>query len=231
MKTIVKKSAGIIPGMIFFLAMVPTVIVHKIVVVAKLPRSVDNLIIKVYAILKAMTDNAWFPDASSLLAELKMKNDKLLAAQNLAKTRELGKVKFRDTAKYDVLNVVSELIAHVQSICIHNPDLAVSIAESALFHARGRGGMPKQKFSVKNIASGRVQLRGSVTYPCYAHYWIMSNNPLNKASWYITIIPSTTKAKTIVTGLVPGERVYFRHRFLSNHGLSDWEQMISIIVT
>jgi len=231
MKTSAKQLAGIVQGMIFFLAMVPTVIVHKVIVVAKLPRSVDHLINQVYAILKAMTDNSWFPDASTLLADVRSKNDNLQAAQSTAKTKVLGSAKFRDTRKYILLNGVFDLVAYVQKKCNQFPDSAVAIAESALFHAKGRGGMPKQRFTAKNIASGTVLLRGTVKYPSYMHNWIMSGNPSDPASWGVTIIPSTLKAKTIVTGLTSGDRVYFRHQFLSKDGFSDWEQMISIIVS
>jgi len=232
MKTIVRNSAGIIPGMVFFLAMIPTVIVRKVIVVAKLPKRVDNLIIHVYAIIEAMTNNAWFPNASSLLADVKTKNDNLQAAENLAKTREIGKAKARDVEKYIVINAVSNLVAYVQNICNLNPgETAVAIAESALFHAKGKGGMPKRLFSAKSIMPGTVSLTGNVGYPCFAHEWIMSRTPGDQASWYITIIPSTKKAKTLVAGLRSGERVYFRHRFMTRKGFSDWAQMISVIVS
>ena len=231
MKTTVKNFPENVIGMIFCIAMIPTAEIRKVVVVARLPRSVDKLIVHVYAIHAAMTDNAWFQDASYLLADVKSKNDNLQKAQNSAKTKTIGSAKFRDTEKNVLLNGVFELVSYVRKICNQFPDSAVSIAESALFHAKGRGGMPKQSFTAKSIAPGSVLLRGTVGYPSYMHNWIMSKNPSNPASWNNIIIPSTLIAKTIVTDLTSGERVYFRHRFLGKVGYSDWEQMISIIVS
>ena len=90
MKNIIKNMAGVCIGMLFFLAMVPTVIVHHIVVVAKLPKQVDLLIKRIYAIIEAMTDNAWFPSPLPLLADVKTANDNLKTAQVLARQRLPG---------------------------------------------------------------------------------------------------------------------------------------------
>lgn len=231
MKTKIKKQSVTFTDMVFLLAMIPAVIVRKVIVTARLPKGVDQLIIQVNAIIRAMRSSAWFGGATSLLSQVMQKNERLEVAQNLAKTREIGRAAARNAEKRIVLNGVCDLVAFVQNICNDNPESATAICESALFHAKGHGGMPKQVFSAKCIASGMVFLRGSVEYPCFAHEWIMSLTPNDPDSWMETPIPKTFISKTTVTGLTPGERVYFRHRFLTRKGYSEWEQMISIIVS
>ena len=230
MKTPTKNLAGIIRGMIFFLAMVPTVIVHRIVVVAKLPRNVDHLIIRVYAIIKAMSDNAWFPDASSMLADLKTKNERLEAAQTIVNKKVLGSVPDRNVKKNAVIDAVYEIMAYIQQICYTHPESAVAIAESALFHAKKINGNNKFRFTAKSISSGVVQLRGSVAGYRRVHNWEMTRTPDDPSSWYFEIIPSTLKGTVLVKNLTPGETVYFRHRLLTVNGASEWDQVISIIV-
>ena len=231
MKTLAKQIAGIPLGMIFFLAMIPTVIVHRIIVVAKLPRSCDQLITKVLAIIEAMTDNAWFPSPLPVLDEVKEATTKLQDAQVKAKTRVPGSVKDRNIKKHTLLDVVGELVFYVQTICIINPASALTIAESALMYVKIFTGKAKIAFGVKNYRSGAVELTGSIKGNCRIHEWQLSRNISDPQNWFITLIPSTTKATTVVENLKPGELVYFRHRIVNKDGYSDWDEPLSIIVT
>ena len=175
MKTLVKQIAGIPIGMIFCLAMIPLVIVHRLVVVAKLPVSVDKLIIRVYAILEAMTDNAWFPtppidDVKAAVGELK-------DAQLLAKTRAAGTSKNRNVKKSALLNAMIGLLAYVQGIMIANPESAAAIAESALLFVKKVSGGVKKVFTVFNYKSGSVELSGLMKGKICLHEWQMSLDP------------------------------------------------------
>jgi len=44
-------------------------------------------------------------------------------------------------------------------------------------------------------------------------------------------IPSTTKAKTTISGLTPGVEVTYRQRVQTKAGAQDWSQPISALVT
>ena len=231
MKTLAKQIAGIPIGMIFCLAMIPTVIFHRIVVVAKLPRGVDNLITKVYAIIEAMTDNAWFPTPSPGLDEVKAATEELKNAQVTAKTRVPGAAKTRNVKKRTLLDIVLQLVMYVQTICLANPQSAVAIAESALLYAKAVKGGVKRIFSVSNCGSRSVALCGSIAGHGCKHEWQMSLTPDDDQSWLLNPIPSTTKAHTKVVNLKSSVKMYFRHRTLSKDGYSEWEGPQGIIVT
>ena len=197
---------------IFLLAMIPTVVVHHIVVVLKLPTGVDKLISRVYAIIEAMTDNTWFPSPNPLLTAVKAKNDALQAAQNLAKTRAAGTAQSRNVAKNAVLDLLKSLKDYVQSICIANPESAITIAESAMMYAKKISGGKKHVFGVKCLLSGFCELTGALKGRSCTHDWQMSLDITSPNNWYVALIPSTTKSKTVVGNLKPGTTVYFRHR-------------------
>jgi len=230
MKTMLRQIAGIPVGFVFLLAMIPTVVTHHILVVAKCPRSVDKLITDVYAILEAMTDNAWFPTPSPTLASVKTKNDDLKDAQVAAKSKAPGGVQARNAKKAILIKAVYALRDYCQSICDANPELAETIALSALFHVKKVAIKQKRTFQVKQLNSGSVELSSGVKGHQRAHEWCMSYSPDDPVSWYVTIIPATTKAKTVVDNIKPGAKVYFRHRVNTKDGPSDWDQTISLIV-
>jgi len=230
MKKQAKKIAERAIGLIFFLAMVPVVVIHHIIVVAKLPRSVDKLITKVYAILDAMTDNAWFPNPSPALSDVRSKNDDLKNAQVLAKSKAPGSIQDRNVKKSIVVNAVYALRDYCQSICDAHPESAEAIAFSGLFGVKKVSGRPKRTFKVKRTTSGCVELSASLLGFHCAHEWGMSLNYNDPASWYAIPITPTLKATTIVENLTPCTRVYFRHRIITTDGATDWDQIINIVV-
>ncbi len=232
MKTQIIKSMLRIPaGLIFFLiALVPITVVHRIVVVAKLPRNVDKLITQVYATIEAMTDNTWFPTPSPTLASVKSLNDDLQDAQNLALTRAKGAARNRNSKKLLVINAFYGLRDYVQSICILHPDLAVDIAESAMMFAKKTAVRQKNTFRARCLSAGVIELIGGVRGNFRFHDWGISRDPNDPASWLVNPVPTTTKAKTIITGLRVGETVYLRHRVNTKDGPGDWDQIISILV-
>ena len=213
---------------IFLLALVPTVIVRRIVVAVKLPRSVDKLITYVYAIIEAMTDNTWFPTPP--IDDVKTKVGALKDAQIIAKTRVPGAARDRNVKLENLIPAVLALRNYVQSIIVLNPESGVTIAESALMHAKKVAGRQKLTFRAKCLTSGSIEVVGGVRGNYRSHDWGLSRDPSNPANWLITLIPSTIKAKTIITGLKPGETVYLRHRVITKDGPGDWDQTISILV-
>jgi hypothetical protein len=211
--------------------MVPVVVIHHIVVVAKLPRGVDNLITHVYAILEAMTANTWFPTPSPSLSSVKSKVDDLKDAQVTAKTRIPGSCQARNVKKVSVVQAVYALRDYIQGICDANPDSAEAIALSGLFYVKKVSGRQKQVFTATNLRSGIIELVGHIKGNHCSHDWGMTLTPDNAASWYDTPIPSTLKSSTIVENLSPGTRMYFRHQLVTKEGPQGWDRVISIIIT
>ena len=232
MKNIIKEMANVCRGMvIFLLAMVPIVIVHRIIVVAKFPKQVDLLITRIYAIIEAMTDNAWFPTPSPGLPAVKTATDNLKTAQVLARQRSPGSAKDRDVKKKTLLTLVSALMYYIQGICDANPASAVTIAESALFYGKKVGGNKPRGFNVTSKIASICELTGSIKGKRCYHDWQMSLDGKDITSWYVRALPSTLQAKTTVDGLTSGVRVYFRHRIVTKDGPGAWDQVINIIVS
>jgi len=231
MKKIINSMARIPAGLIIFLiAMVPITVLHRIVVVAKLPSSVDQLLTRAYSIIEAMTDNVWFPTPSTTLLSVKAAADALKDAQVSVKNRVPGSVPFRNKKKNALKDLLYSTRDYIQSICILNPDSATGIAESALMYAKKVHIRQKQVFSVSNYLSGSIKLLAANIGTNNTHDWQISRDISDPAGWTVVIIPSTKKSRTIVSGLKPGELVYFRHRVLNKDGYSDWDEFLSIIV-
>jgi len=232
MKTLIKGIAGIPVGLILLvIGIVPITVVHRIVVVAKLPSSVDQLLTRAYAIVQAMTNNAWFPTPSPALSAVTTAANNLKAEQLNVKNRVPGSVPIRNTKKNALKDLLYTLRDYIQIICIANPESATGIAESALMYARKVAIRQKKVFNVLNYMTGSVELNAAIKGRNNTHDWQLSRTPSDEASWWVTIIPSTKKSRTIVDGLNRGELVYFRHRVLTKDGYSNWDEPLSIIIT
>jgi len=231
MKTKAVKFAKQVIGLIFLLAMVPVTVVHHILVVAKLPVNADALVTRAFAIIDAMSNNDWFPTPTPGLPIIKAMADDLRSAQIITKARVPGSVKERNVKKTILVKGLYALRDYVQSICDANPESSEAIATSALFFVKKVGGKAKHAFSVIVTKSGSVELTGKIKGYYRSHDWQMTDDPKIEANWYVTPLPSTLKSKTTVDNLTPGKRLYFRHRVITKDGPSDWDGVITIIIT
>ena len=75
------------------------------------------------------------------------------------------------------------------------------------------------------LASGEVKLDAKAVARDASYYWQWSTDMKNWVS-----LPETKKASTTVTGLTPATTCYFRFRALTRKGMSDWSQVISLLV-
>jgi len=186
---------------------------------------------RAYAIVQAMTNNAWFPTPSPALSAVTTAANNLKAEQLNVKNRVPGSVPIRNTKKNALKDLLYTLRDYIQIICIANPESATGIAESALMYARKVAIRQKKVFNVLNYMTGSVELNAAIKGRNNTHDWQLSRTPSDEASWWVTIIPSTKKSRTIVDGLNRGELVYFRHRVLTKDGYSNWDEPLSIIIT
>ena len=75
------------------------------------------------------------------------------------------------------------------------------------------------------LASGDVKLVARAVAPDASYYWQWSTD---QQTW--VSLPETKKASTTVTGLTPATTYYFRFRALTRKGMSDWSQIVSLLV-
>ncbi len=124
----------------------------------------------------------------------------------LSPTKENKKI-VKDCRK--ALLAAMELVRQfVQGVARLNPVFAENIADAAGLTLKNNPGKKVQVFAVMNTAvSGTVSLL-AVVFKIDIYNWQMTLTPLVDASW--VPIGITAKAQLMVSGLISGQRYYFR---------------------
>jgi hypothetical protein len=121
----------------------------------------------------------------------------------------------------------------------HELDYVNSVAEQQTSPAEGEAVITGSGFSVRKdfkrnkdalaatygLASGAVKLDARVVARDASYYWQWSMDMLAWES-----LAETKKASTTITGLTPAKTYYFRFRALTRKGMTDWSQIISLLV-
>jgi hypothetical protein len=217
-------------AMLFVLAIINQVLKHKVIVVLKLPQSINSLCMRAQAIIEAMTGNSWFTTPSPTLTVLQGLLDDLIAAQVKTLSRTVGTVQARNLKAKLLIKSLNALRNYVQGICDNNEEAAETIALSSGMFVKKITGSRKYTFSASSTRSQEAELTGSVRSPRCSHEWGMSLDNKDEASWYVRVIPGTLKAKITITGLKSGTMVYFRHRVITKEGAQQWDTVIGIII-
>jgi len=210
---------------------IPTTIIRHIIAVLKLSKKVPQAIADAKAIVQQITNSAYFqppapaPDPS--LATVSTAISNLETAETAALARTEGAVETRD-AKYVILkNTMQQVTAYVQKVADLSPADAEAIILSSGLKVKRVSPRQPRVFSAKNDAiSGTVNLLAAGAGSRASHEWQSSTTAANWIS-----LPPTFQAKTKVTGLTPGVKMYFRHRIVNKLGVGAWDQTISLIIT
>jgi hypothetical protein len=201
--------------------------VNAIQIVLNLPNRVDALITRTTTIHDAIAQNAkTFPSPTPTPVVFAGHIADLSSKQATAKTRAHGAAAIRDDARKLVILDCKQLAAYVQAIANANPDNADSIAGQADMTVRKRTKPSKPPLGAKQKLSGEVQLTAKALKGARANDWQFSSD--GGKTWIS--VSTSTKAKTVVTGLQPGTTVMFRHRAITKAGPQDWGQPISTLV-
>jgi hypothetical protein len=84
----------------------------------------------------------------------------------------------------------------------------------------------KDTFAATNGAtSGEARLDAKAVSRDASYYWQWSTD---MKSW--TSVPETKKCYTLITGLTPATTYYFRFRALTRKGMTDWSQVVWLLV-
>jgi hypothetical protein len=113
----------------------------------------------------------------------------------------------------------------VQKVADENPDQAQAIIESAAMSVRKKAPRQKQGNEVRQGVSGAVDLYAVVATFATAYEWQMSGDG---KTW--TNLPTTSRSRTNVTGLTPGQVAFFRNRPILRKGSADWSQPVSLLI-
>lgn len=200
-------------------------LIYAIVVVLVLPGKNKELINYVKTVILKMTGNSWFTSPKPTLAEV----DAALTAFADAETSMGIRKKVRgDRAKKKIalIALLNHLADYVRSICEANPDSAAAIAESAGMRLKRLTPRVKLPFNVtQGSVSGTVICDAKAAGMPATYYFAFS---LDQKTW--TSVPDAMTSKITIAGLTPGQTYYFRFRTLTRKGLSDFSQVVSLLV-
>jgi hypothetical protein len=174
-----------------------------------------------------MTGNTWFPSPSPTLATVTSNSTALVSAQAVALTKAKGAAAERNAKLAIVVGDLKLLAAYVQSVADGDLANAISIIESAgMSVMKPKQITPKQDLALKHGAvSGVVMVFAKAQGPRSSYEWQWSTDG---KTW--TTLPTTIQANTSITGLTPGTTIYVRHAVVTKTGVSDFGQVVNMMV-
>ncbi len=199
----------------------------NVLVVLLLPRKILDLLNFAKAVLRAMTNNTYFPTPTPTLTQLGAAITALDAAEVVATTRAKGAAQARNTLKKALVVLLKQIREYVQSIIESQIGDALTIATSAGLTLAKKVVRDKANLAVKQGAvAGMVELIAKAVAKSATYYWEFS---LDGKTW--SSAPETMKATTSIAGLTVGQTYYFRFASLTRKtAKSDFSQIISFIV-
>lgn len=109
---------------------------------------------------------------------------------------------------------------------IANPAQAAEAIVLAGFDVRRTGKHVRALFSADyGELSGSVVLDAKAAGVTALYYWELSSD---QKTWISA--PDTFQASTVISGLTPGQVYYFRFRVRTRAGMSDYSQIVSLLV-
>ncbi|MEP7167858.1 MAG: hypothetical protein ABI855_00660 [Bacteroidota bacterium] len=154
--------------------------------------------------------------------------DKLEDADTIAKTRVKGAAAARDLVYDTVYDEMTGLQLYVQVLADNAPDeaTAISIIEASGFNLRNHGVHVKPPLSVKQQEDTDILiLRAKAAGKRASYQWRQGSDGI---TW--VDLPGTLQAKTTVTGVIAGEKLFFQERAILKNVITNWSTTVSIIV-
>ena len=200
---------------------------NRSIAVLNLPKPVPALLKTSAAIVAALTGNTYFPTAGPLITALGNAQTALTTAETATKTRALGSVAVRNTARTALLTALHSAKALVQQAADADLTHAPAIIASAGMAVRKTPTASKPPFAAEQgPLSGTVKLAARAAADRASYEWQWSTD--GGHTW--TPLPPTLQAKTALAGVVPGTNGEFRFRAVTKAGASDWSQPAALIV-
>jgi len=200
----------------------------KPIVTLPIPRGVSNLITLAHTIVNKITGNPYFPSPNPSMATVLADIVALEGAEAFAQTKAKGAVEARNVKLRALRDRLHYVKANVQATADADPTNAEAIITSASYSVRKPRTGTKQDLVAKlGTASGSVKLMAKSAGARAAYDWQWS---LDQKTW--AELPQTMQAKTTMTATTIAVVYYFRYRSLTpKGGMSDWSQIVSLIVT
>jgi hypothetical protein len=189
------------------------------------PSKVPALVTHAQGIVKGMTGNPAFPNATQALTAVSAAINDLQAAETAALARTKGAVTVRNEKRAALVVLLQQLRGDVQEAADANVENGASIIQGAGMGVRKTPTRAPRTFEAKpGAVSGSAKLvaasAGRASYE-----WLYSTD----GKTWVTA-PVTLQAKTTIPGLTPGSTVQFKYRAVTKTGEGDWSQAVSLIV-
>jgi hypothetical protein len=177
-----------------------------------------------------------YPGLATILSDFQDKIDDLLILITAAMGgSDTDKVNLTTALDAFVTADSLPILSAVKTKCYANKTNALDIATSCGMALKDYTSRGEQQWSAKRVAQSAVELTGRIKgiQGRYSINWQMTTTPGDESSWYTkaNYIPSTPKSKTIVTGLTLKTEVFFRYCITNKNVVSDWSDVISLIIT
>lgn len=197
------------------------------VAVARYARTPAALLIFAKGFLARLTDNPSLPSPVPSIDAFEADLEAFDLAQLDAKDRSPVAVAERDRWAVRVQRHVGRLVAFVQEAADMEgtPAAATVIIVGAGLSVRKTGKHTKPEIAAKYTGiPGELRVVARAVPGAGAYYWEWS---VDGITW--TTLPDSRSGSTMIGGLTPGRRYFFRFRALTRKGTTGYSQVASII--
>ncbi len=175
----------------------------------------------------AMNGNPHFPNPTPTIAEIDatvatLDDAEIAVGGGTAKTKE------RNVARRALLLCLGHAKNHVQGVAEQQPSAAdaVAVITSAGMFVKKVTKPNKAELSARQGAiSGSALLIARAAADTATYYWQWSTD---QQTW--TSGADTLTARTTINGLTAGTTVFFRFHALTRSGVTEWSQVVSLLV-
>jgi hypothetical protein len=199
---------------------------RRVIAALNEPRRIPEYIVYARAIANALANEPRIASPTPSLAVFEADVTALEAAEARALLRGTGRVATRNACWAKVRWELKSLRSYVQSVADSSPDDAAAVILRCGMSVKNVAGPAKEPWVVKpGPVPGSVHLYARAAKGRASYEWQYS---LDGKLW--TSLPPTTRADAKLQGLVVGRRHFFRYRYTSKGILSDWSDVVSLIV-
>ncbi len=193
--------------------------------VKKCPRSHDALVTYVKHLATCLTGNASFTDPKPSVLSLTAQAEALAQANAKAKGGGPGVVAERNATRNNLEGDIDHLVDYVRGAIkaqAADPAAATTMILSAGLSVRKSGKAPKPPLAVRiGSVPGEVVVVALAVASAGLYFWEYS---IDQVSW--ASATGTMRARTTISGLQPGQMLYFRFRAHTRKGLGDYSDVV-----
>ena len=198
----------------------------RIIAILDEPRRIHELVTYAQFVASSVAADPAFPSPRPPIAVLLADVAALGAATVDSLSRSAGTRATRQALAVRVHNELVRLRCYVQEVADAHPGQQAEIIARAGMRVKNTRGPSKPPFEAKQLpVSGAVHLFARAAKSRASYDWQYSKG---EESWLFG--PRTVRADVTLDGLLRGATYFFRYRTVTREGVSDWSQVVSLLV-